>query len=228
MGTVSQSPSGASSASSSRPPKPRALVVEDQTTFRELLGEVLGAGARYDVTMAATGAEARAHMQRARFDIVLLDLVLPDMHGTELLNELRFHRTLRVVVLTAHARPAVVKAAVEAGAHGVITKGAPLSELRDGIDRVMAGGVYYCTETSRLLHASTTEPERSEKLTARQLQIVRAVAGGMTTREIAAQLKLSEKTVSNHRARIMERIGAHDVASLTRYAVARGLIDPVS
>jgi len=206
----------------------KALIVEDQTTFRELLSEVLAASGRYEVTACATGAEARAHLQRTRFDLVLLDLVLPDVHGVELLNELKFHRTLRTLVLTAHSRPAVVKSVIEAGAHGVVTKGAPLSELKLAIERVMAGGAYYCSETSKLLHASASEPERTEKLTARQLQILRAVAQGKTTREIAEGLTLSEKTVSNHRARIMERIGARDVASLTRYAVARGLVDPVS
>lgn len=205
-----------------------ALVIEDQTTFRELLVELLSASGRYKVTACANGADARAELQSTRFDLVLLDLVLPDVHGLELLNELRFHRRLRIVVLTAHSRPAVVKAVVEGGAHGVVTKGAPLSELKEAIERVMAGGAYYCTETSALLHQSAKEPEQSERLTERQLQILRAVAQGRTTREIAEDLKLSEKTVSNHRARIMERVGARDVASLTRYAVARGLIDPVS
>lgn len=219
MGTASHITSG---------PTRKALIVEDQTTFRELLSEVLSAGGRYQVTACATGAEARAQLQRERFDLVVLDLVLPDVHGMELLNELKFHRTLRTLVLTAHSRPAVVKSAIEAGAHGVVTKGAPLSELKLAIERVMAGGAYYCSETSRLLHASAAAPERNEKLTARQLQILRAVAKGQTTREIADDLELSEKTVSNHRARIMERTGARDVASLTRYAVARGLIDPVS
>ncbi len=205
-----------------------ALVVEDQTTFRELLVEVLSADGQFKVTACASGTEARAELQWTRFDLVLLDLVLPDVHGLELLEELRHSRKLRIVVLTAHSRPAVVKSVVEAGAHGVVTKGAPLSELRQAIERVVAGGAYYCTETSRLLHQSTKAPEVTEKLTARQLQILRGVAQGKTTREIADELRLAEKTVSNHRARIMERLGARDVASLTRYAVAHGLVDPVS
>lgn len=212
----------------SKPALRNALVVEDQTTFRELLVEVLSADGQFKVTACASGAEARAELQWTRFDLVLLDLVLPDVHGLELLEELRHNRTLRIVVLTAHSRPAVVKSVVEAGAHGVVTKGAPLSELRQGIKRVVEGGAYYCTETSRLLHQSTKSPEITEKLTGRQLQILRAVAQGKTTREIADDLRLAEKTVSNHRARIMERLGARDVASLTRYAVARGLVDPVS
>lgn len=205
-----------------------ALVIEDQKIFRELLVEVLSAGGQFKISACASGAEARALLQSTRFDLVLLDLVLPDVHGLELLQDLRHHRKLRILVLTAHSRPAVAKSVVEAGAHAVVTKGAALSELKQAIERMMAGGVYYCTETSRLLHQSTKSPEITEKLTARQLQILRAVAQGKTTRAIAEELQLSEKTVSNHRARIMERVGAHDVASLTRYAVTRGLVDPVS
>jgi DNA-binding NarL/FixJ family response regulator len=226
MSIASQPPGGGQGEGST--PRRRALIVEDQTTFRELLSEVLHGSGNYEVTTCATGAEARAALQRARFNLVLLDLVLPDVHGLELLHSLRLNRSLRVVVLTAHSRPAVVKSVIEAGAHGVLTKGAPLRELREAIDRVMSGGVFYCTETSRLLHQSTAVPEQTERLTSRQLQILRAVAQGKTTREIAESFELSEKTVSNHRANIMERVGVRDVASLTRYAVARGLIDPVS
>lgn len=203
----------------------RALVIEDQTTLRELLGELLGAS--YAVEAVATGAEAIALFSRQPFDIVLLDLVLPDTHGFQVLDELKraSHRP-RVLVLTAHARPAVVRDATARGAHAVITKGAPLRELREAIDRVQAGGHYYCSETSRLLQDAVHEPERDEQLTERQREILRAVASGMSTKQIAATLSLSEKTVANHRARIMDRLGVRDVAGLTRFAVSLGLIDP--
>jgi len=204
----------------------RALVVEDQTTFRELLGELLEA-AGFAVASCELGSEARALLAAGRFDLVLLDLMLPDMHGFELLDPLAGSGA-RFLVLTGHARPTVIKQATERGAQGVVTKGASLRELREAIDRVSAGGVYFCSETSRLLREASLEPERDDQLTSRQRQILRAVAGGASSKEIAVQLSLSEKTVANHRARIMERLGVHDVAGLTRYAVARGLIDPES
>ncbi|HEY6877203.1 MAG TPA: response regulator transcription factor [Polyangiales bacterium] len=203
----------------------RALVIEDQTTLRELLGELLGAS--YQVDSVATGAEAIALIAKVAFDIVLLDLVLPDAHGFQILDELkRSQHRPRVLVLTAHARPAVVRDATARGAHAVITKGAPLRELREAIDRVQAGGHYYCSETTRLLHEAVSEPERDEQLTERQREILRAVASGMSTKEIAQALSLSEKTVANHRARIMDRLGVRDVAGLTRFAMSIGLIDP--
>jgi DNA-binding NarL/FixJ family response regulator len=206
--------------------KRRALIVEDQTTLRDLLSELLEATLGFTVLACATAGEARALWSRERVDLVLLDLVLPDAHGLELLRELREGaRTTRVVVLTAHARPAVVKQAMQQGAHAVVTKGAPLRELREAIERVSTGGIYYCSETSRLLREAVAAPEQDERLTPRQREIVRAVASGMSTKEIASALSLSEKTVANHRARIMERLGVRDVAGLTRYAVAQGLVE---
>jgi DNA-binding NarL/FixJ family response regulator len=202
----------------------RALIVEDQTTLRELLCELLSDEADYEVEASASGAEARAWLAKGRFHLALLDLVLPDMHGFELLPQLTA-AGIRVLVLTAQARPAVIKDALARGAHAVVTKGAPLHELREAISRVASGGVYYSAETSRLLHEAAVNPERDEQLTERQREVLRAVASGLSTKEIAVRMSISEKTVTNHRARIMERLGLHDVASLTRYAVSLGLVD---
>jgi DNA-binding NarL/FixJ family response regulator len=207
----------------------RALIIEDQTTLRELLSELLSGAADYQVQACATGSEARALLSLGVFDLVLLDLVLPDAHGLELLSELRaLPLRPRVIVLTAHARPAVVRTAMERGAHAVITKGAPLRELREAIARVSQGGYYYCSETSRLLRDAVNAPDENGQLTERQLQVLRAVASGMSSKEIASALSLSEKTVANHRARIMERLGVHDVAGLTRYAMSVGLVEPTA
>jgi DNA-binding NarL/FixJ family response regulator len=209
-------------------PTKRALIIEDQTTLRELLEELF-ASVHYQADSAGTGAEARGLLAKARYDLVLLDLVLPDAHGFELLSEIKAaSRASRVIVLTAHSRPATVKEATSRGAHGVVTKGAPLRELKEAIDRVAAGGIFYCSETSRLLHEAAVTPECDQNLTNRQREVVRLVASGMSTKEIASVLILSEKTVTNHRTRIMERLGVRDVAGLTRYAIAQGLVDAES
>jgi len=202
-----------------------ALVVEDQTTLRELLEALLSEREAYTVETAADGQSALAALGRRSFDLLLLDLVLPDLHGFELLSRLAKSAS-RVLVLTSLARPAVVKEALERGAHGVVTKGAPLRELREAIDRVGSGGVYYSSESSALLREAAFAPSRDEQLTERQREILRDVARGLSSKEIAARLSISEKTVSNHRTRIMERLGVHDVAGLTRYAVSLGLVDP--
>jgi DNA-binding NarL/FixJ family response regulator len=202
-----------------------ALIVEDQTTLRELLEALLEGHAGFAVQTSADGKSALEALAKRSFDLVLLDLVLPDMHGFEILGRLAKSST-RILVLTAQARPAVVKEALERGAHAVVTKGAPLRELREAIDRVSAGGIYYSSESSALLREAAFAPNRDEQLTERQREILRDVASGLSSKEIAAHLSISEKTVSNHRTRIMERLGVHDVASLTRYAVSLGLVDP--
>jgi DNA-binding NarL/FixJ family response regulator len=203
----------------------RALVVEDQTTFRELLAELIETDGTYQVDTCPTCGEAQALLERQRYDLVVLDLMLPDAHGFSLMPLIRANPGARVLVLTAQARANVVKDAVARGAHGVVTKSARLSELREAIDRLSHGGVFYSSESTRLIEAAALEPERDQPLTGRQLEILRAVASGLSTKEIASILSLSEKTVANHRARIMQRLGMHDVASLTRHAVALGLID---
>lgn len=200
----------------------RALVVEDQTTFRDLIAELIEANGTYHVDACATCAEGRAQLEAGRYDLVVLDLMLPDGHGLTLLPLVQ---KARVLVLTAQSKAGVVKDAMERGAHGVVTKGARLSELREAIDRLSHGGIFYSTESTRLLAEAARAPERDQPLTPRQLEILRAVASGMSTKEIASQLDLSEKTVANHRTRIMERLNMHDVASLTRHAISLGLID---
>jgi len=199
----------------------RALIVEDQTTFRELIAELLEATG-YQVQTSATCAEGKQLLEQQRYDLVVLDLMLPDAHGLSLVPLV--HKA-RVLVLTAQSRANVVKDAMDRGAHGVVTKGARLSELREAIDRLSHGGHYYSSESTRLLEEAALAPERDLPLTARQLEILRAVASGLSTKEIAQKLDLSEKTVSNHRARIMQRLNLHDIASLTRHAMSLGLID---
>jgi DNA-binding NarL/FixJ family response regulator len=203
----------------------RALVIEDQTTLRELLQELLADHFGFVVAASANGAGGLAELAQHKYELVLLDLVLPDMHGLDVLEQVSGTGP-RVVVLTAQARPAAVRDAMERGAHAVVTKGAPLRELREAIERVCQGGVYFSSETSQLLREAAFQPERDEQLTVRQREILRAVASGLSSKEIAVQLAISEKTVSNHRARIMERVGVHDVAGLTRYAISLGLVDP--
>jgi DNA-binding NarL/FixJ family response regulator len=205
-----------------------ALVVEDQTILREMLVEVLSGDARVVAVAAAAGAEeALERVKRGAYDLVILDMMLPDGHGLDVLAEVkRFQPRARVVVLTAHPRPEVVQSAMQGGAHAIVMKGAPLRELREAIDRVLLGGVYYCATTSALVHGLARAPIGPEPLSARQRQILGRVAAGASTKQIAFELGLSEKTVSNHRSAIMQRLGIHDVAGLTRYAIHRGIIEP--
>lgn len=228
MGRTTQTPTGRVPGLARAGRVLTALVVEDQTILREMLTELLQQDARFvAVITASSAAEARARTGSGKPDLVILDVMLPDGHGLDLLEEFRAALPrLRAIVLTAHASLEIAHRAAKLGAHGIVMKGASLSELRMAVDRVLGGGIYHCAATSKLLQRSITHPPSPDPLSKRQRQILQRVAGGASSKEIAQELGLSEKTVSNHRAEIMRRLDIRDVAGLTRYALRTGLVEP--
>lgn len=203
-------------------------IVEDQTIFREMLAEILRASGRVQIVgQYSTGESAEQALSKHAPDLVLLDALLPDMRGIDVLQNLRArHPRLAVVLVTAHARPALVQEAVEAGARGVVSKAAPLEELSTAVDRVLHGGRYFCSLTAALLAEVVENPITKDELTPRQRKVLELVARGLSSKEIAEVLHISEKTVQNHRLQIREKLSIHDVAGLTRFAIERGLIEP--
>lgn len=206
----------------------RIVLVEDQTIFRELLAALLRADGRYEVCAElASGQDVLATCQRVLPDLVILDAVLPDQSGVDVLASLlAWQSRLKVLMVTGHARPALVQQAVTLGARGFVTKATPLAELRQAVDRVLAGQRYLCSETSTLLADAVQLGAPGAELTDRQKEIVRMVAQGQSSKQIARSLGIAEKTVNNHRLQIRERLQLHDVASLTRYAIEQGFIEP--
>ena len=195
----------------------RIAIVDDMTVFREL------------VAPASTGEEALRVLGADLPDVLLLDVVLPDMSGLDLLERLGPRaRRCRVLLVTVSERPGVVQQALRAGVHGMVTKGTPLREFRVALDTVVAGGNYYCPTTARILRELHVQPALAEDLTGRERQIVQLIARGLSSKEIAHQLGLSVKTVSNHRLHIMAKIGARNAAGVTRYAIDQGWVDGAS
>lgn len=206
----------------------RVAIVEDQTIFRELLAAVLEAEQRCSiVAQYSEGREALEGCPQVSPDLVILDAMLPDISGLDVLAALlRWRSNLPVIMVTAHARPALVRQAIQGGARGFVTKGTPLSELRTAVDRVLGGGRYFCSVTSPLLADALRDPEADGQLTARQREILQLVARGQSSKEIAQTLGISLKTVANHRLQIREKLKLGDIASLTRYAIEHGLVEP--
>lgn len=208
------------------------MIIEDQTIFRELLAEVLAAGnsesGSYRVLgQFSQGRDAVAAYPKLMPGLVILDAVLPDMNGLDVLARLQqLRRGLPVLMVTAYERPALVQQAIRLGAKGFVTKGTPLRELREGIRRVAEQGTFFCSVTSAILAQNVQSPPEEVVLSSRHRQILALVARGLSSKEIADQLLISPKTVANHRLQIREKLQLHDVASLTRYAIAHGLIEP--
>ncbi len=212
------------------PPAPReepglqtAVVVEDQTVFREMLVEFLRSTGEVDVVgQLARGAEAVACLDAASPDLLVVDLVLADGSGLDVIDHAQGQPSPpKVLVVTARESPSVIGDVFRRRPLGIVTKSASLHELRTAVQRVCAGHGYYCETTLRLLREA---PGESEQLSPREREIVTLVAKGLSSKEIADLLGLSTKTVSNHRLRIGRKLGFQDIAGFTRHAVAQGWV----
>lgn len=129
-----------------------------------------------------------------------------------------------MIVLSMHDSPELVKRAVSAGAAAYLRKDADDFELASAIHSVMKTGSYISTSVAKLL-LEPVEPSVDDQLTPRQVEILKLIARGMSSKEIGFELGLSSKTVDVHRSRVMERLGVRDMASLILYAVRKGLIE---
>lgn len=211
---------------SQAPPSAIRLVLADdhdlvRSGIKALLGMVPGVQV---VGEARNGTELVTLVDATVPDVVMTDIAMPDMDGIAAITDIHArHPQVRLLVLSMHDAVAVVRRAVAAGACGYVMKDAAPSELEQSIASVMATGSYFSPVVAqRLLEPEVQAAE--DGLTQRQVEILKLIAQGKASKEIAFELGLSPKTVDVHRARIMERLRLNDVASLTRYAVRKGLV----
>lgn len=178
------------------------------------------------VAEARDGLELIQLVKSLNPDIVMTDISMPRMDGITAISQIhKLHPQVRLLVLSMYDTVDFVKRAVASGACGYLMKDAPPFELEQAVRSVMATGSYFSPAIAqRLLQPS--EPTIDDELTQRQIEILRLIAQGRASKEIAFQLGLSPKTVDVHRARIMERLRLNDIASLTLYAVRKGLVKP--
>lgn len=211
----------------------RIVIIEDQTAIREMLGEITKT---FGLTVAGATGDGQAGVDlvlEQKPDLVILDIMLPGLNGTEVLR--RFAKQLRdtrVLIFSGHQSPTLIKDLLQAGAHGFIEKNASLTELRKGIDIVLGGGTYFGPEVAQLLREAFVNPGQNadrkglELLTAREREILQLIAESNSTKEIASKLGISVKTAENHRTNLMKKLNLHDIASLVRFSVKNGLINP--
>ena len=176
------------------------------------------------IAEARNGLELLQILESVKPDVVMTDISMPGMDGITAISEIhnRFP-AVKVIVLSMYDTVDFVKRAVANGACGYLMKDAPPFELEQALRSVMATGSYFSAAVAqRLLQPS--EPTVDDELTQRQVEILTLIAQGKSAKEIAFELGLSPKTVDVHRARIMERLRLNDIASLTRYAVRKGLV----
>lgn len=205
----------------------RVVLADDHDIVRSGIKALLGMVSDIEVVAEArTGAELVALVDLLVPDVVMTDIAMPGMDGIAAIEEIHGrHPGVMLVVLSMHDSVDMVKRAVAAGAAGYVMKDAPAFELGQSVRSVMATGTYFSPAIAqRLLQPSQAIDD--DHLTERQLEVLKLIALGKASREIALELGLSPKTVDVHRSRIMERLRLNDIASLTRYAVRKGLVNP--
>lgn len=208
----------------------RVVVVEDQTILRDLICRLLGSYPGIEIMDAlGDGHEALKVILEKKPDLVVLDIMLPQLNGVEVLRQLKnSEKKPDVLIFSAFPSKNVVKKVLEAGIVGFIEKDANLDELEIAIEKVVAGQSYFgprIVDIMREIMVNPNQGDSLEELTPRERQVLQLIAESCTSKEIAAKLDISVKTADTHRANLMKKLGVHDVAGLTRQALAFGLID---
>jgi DNA-binding NarL/FixJ family response regulator len=205
----------------------RVLVVDDHPIVRQGLVGVLSDEADLEVVgEAGSGREALALVPRLRPDVVLLDLEMPELDGVAAIPQLKAaYPATEVLVFTAYDTDDRVLGAIRSGARGYLLKGASSAEIARGIRSVAAGGSYLEPRVASKLVAEVSAPRRSAVgLSARELEVLRLVADGLPTKQIAARLSISERTVKFHVNSIFHKLGADNRAQAVALAAQRGLL----
>lgn len=205
----------------------RVLIVDDHPIVRDGLVAVLQDQTELDVVGAAASAEdALALAERLQPDVVLLDLDLPGMDGVSVLPLLKvLAQAPRVLVFTAYADDEQVFGAVKAGAAGYLLKGAEVAEIVRAIEVVFDGGSYLAPPiAARVLDAVGERRRSSTQLSSREDEVLRLLARGLVTKQIATELGITERTVKFHVSSIFVKLGANNRAQAIALAAQRGLL----
>lgn len=214
------------------PERISVMVVEDQTAIRQMLAAFLAATPNITVVGEAGSVdEALETATRTRPNVIVLDWMLAGGMGLDVLRGLRMEPPPRVLVFSANTTELAIKEALAAGACGYIEKTASFTEFTEALKAVADGQTYLGPAISRVVQrmvsASGGQAPNTE-LSPREREVLRFLAEGMSSKEIAEQLGLSVRTVENHRGNISRRTGLKSIAQLTLHAVRLGLIESVN
>jgi DNA-binding NarL/FixJ family response regulator len=209
------------------------LLVDDHKIMRDGIKAILGRDEEFRVVgEAENGTDAVQFVKRSRPDLVLMDIGLPGLNGVETTVEiLRHHPDCKIVILSMYDDENSVVSAIRSGARAFILKKASDNDLLEALRMVARGGAYLSPQVSdRLLTRiqkgdleSKQASSALENLSPRELQVLRLVAEGKTSKEIAVMLDLREQTVRSYRKTMMKKLGVNNVAGLTQLALATGL-----
>jgi DNA-binding NarL/FixJ family response regulator len=208
----------------------RVVIADDHTIVREGLKQLLLAAGSFEIAgEARDGFEVLKLAREKEFDVLLLDLSMPGKSGMDLIKQVKSERPrVRILVLSMHQEHQYAVRAIKAGASGYLTKDSASTQLVSAIEKVAGGGAFISAEVAEQLALGAmpqTEGPPHASLSDREYQVFRMLVAGQAVSEIASELNLSVKTVSTHKARLMEKMGIDNPAELVRYAMKHRLVD---
>jgi DNA-binding NarL/FixJ family response regulator len=212
------------------------IIIDDHPLFREGLKTIISRDDRFEVVgEAGSGHEGFDMVKRLKPDLVVIDISLPDQSGIQLARDLReLLSEIKILIVSMHSKIDYIAEAFQAGATGYVVKESASERLLQGLKSVAKGDYYLDSSVSHavvenlmkspLKAAKITDADYAT-LTPREQEVMRLLAEGLSSKAVAEKLFISPKTVENHRANIMNKLGLHSTIELVRYAAKLGLID---
>ncbi|MDQ6881397.1 MAG: response regulator transcription factor [Pseudomonadota bacterium] len=210
----------------------RIVIADDHAIVREGLKRIVASADDMDVMAeAADGAEVMQRVREAEFDVLVLDLSMPGRSGMELIRLVKAEKPrLRILVLSMHQELQYAVRAIKSGASGYLTKESAPAQLVQALRKIAGGGAYISAEVAEQLALGAMPGAAGaahEALSAREFEVLRLLAAGMSVTDIAAKLSVSVKTVSTHKANLMQKMELQNQSELVRYAIRHGLAEPL-
>jgi two-component system, NarL family, response regulator NreC len=213
--------------------KKRVVIGEDHTILRQGLSALLCSLPEYDVVKEAKdGLETIEAVDQEMPDLLLIDLSMPRMNGIEAIREIKNkHQKVKIIVLTVHEEEEYVLASIKAGADGYVLKNSPKEELIMALSEVSRGKRFFSPSIDSKISPNDFNKHNKkrstswDRLTPRERQILKLIAQGHTTKDIASLLAISLKTVGTHRTNLMRKLDLHSVSEVTAYAAKRGVLE---
>lgn len=212
------------------------LLADDHTVVRQGLRALLIAEGDIDIVgEAENGREAVQLVKKLLPDVVVMDIAMPQLNGLEATRQItRAVPSTKVLVLSSYSDDDYVQQLTEAGAAGYLVKQTAANDLLKAIREAQKGNAFFSPAIAKRLRdqcreafatGGNTARRRNDYLTTREAEVLQLIAEGRANKQIAADLCISIKTVEKHRQQVMNKLGIHDVAGLTRHAIARGIIE---
>jgi len=210
----------------------KIVIADDHAVVREGLKRIISLAHDMEVVgEAANGTEVIQQVRDSEFDVLVLDLSMPGRSGMELIKLIRCEKPkLRILVLSMHEELQYAVRSIKSGASGYLTKESAPAQLMQVLRKVAGGGAFISTGVAEQLALGSllgSSCAAHERLTDREFEVFRLIAIGMSVTDIAGRLNLSAKTISTHKANLMQKMSLQNQSELIRYAIKYGVTEPL-